>query len=119
MSPRRAARPCSHPGCPNLVRGKDRRFCDAHQSEEWKRQDARRGTTAERGYGSLWQRIRDRYLQSHAVCERCGRRRATIVHHIVRKRDGGSDDPINLQAVCSLCHAQIHAAAKELFRPAR
>ena len=42
MSPRRAARPCAHPGCPNLVRGKNRRYCDTHQSEEWKRQDARR-----------------------------------------------------------------------------
>jgi hypothetical protein len=33
----------------------------------------------------------------------------------VRKADGGSDDPINLQAVCAVCHAQIHAEAGELF----
>lgn len=115
MSPRRAARPCAHPGCPNLVRGANRRFCDEHQSEEWKRQDARRGSSAQRGYDARWREVRDRYLQSHPVCERCQRRPATIVHHIVRKAKGGSDDPMNLQAVCSLCHAQIHAEAKELF----
>ena len=115
MSPRRAARPCSHRGCPNLVRGKGKRFCDEHQSEEWKRQDAQRGSPAERGYGPQWQKARDAYLQSHPICERCGRRPATLVHHIVRKDKGGSDDPLNLQALCKLCHAQIHVAAKELF----
>ena len=115
MSPRRAARPCSHRGCPNLVRGKGRRFCDEHQSEEWKRQDAKRGNSAERGYGPQWQKARDAYLQSHPVCERCRRRPAELVHHIVRKDKGGSDDPFNLQALCKLCHAQIHVNAKELF----
>ena len=113
--PRRAARPCAHPGCPNLVRGRNRRFCDEHQSLEWKRQDARRGSSAERGYGSKWREVQAAYLQSHPLCERCGRTMATLVHHIVRKRDGGSDDPINLMALCTLCHAQVHTRAHELF----
>ena len=117
--PHRAARSCSHPGCPNLVRGRNRRFCDEHQSEEWKRQDARRGNSAARGYGAKWREIRDAYLQSHPVCERCRERKADVVHHIVRKQDGGSDDPINLQALCSLCHNQVHAGAKELFGRSR
>jgi 5-methylcytosine-specific restriction protein A len=111
---RKAPRPCSHPGCPNLVRGSGR-FCPEHQAEEYRRQDARRGSSTERGYDAEWRAIRDRYLADHPICERCGRRRATVVHHIVRKRDGGGDDPINLLAVCELCHAQIHAAAGELF----
>lgn len=115
MSPRRPARACAHPGCPNLVRGQGRRYCDEHQSEEWKRQDARRGSPAERGYDAQWQETRNRYLRDHPLCERrCGRR-AELVHHIVRKAQGGSDDPVNLQALCKLCHAQIHANARELF----
>ena len=114
MSPRRAARPCAHRGCPNLVRGRNRRYCDEHQSQEWKRQDARRGSAAARGYGPQWQEVRDRYLRQHPRCERCGRR-AELVHHIVRKSEGGSDDHINLQALCRLCHAQVHAHAGELF----
>ena len=119
MSPRRAARPCAHPGCPNLVRDRNRRFCDEHQSEEWKRQDAHRGTSAERGYDAQWREIRDRYMQSHPICERCGARPAELVHHIVRKRRGGSDEPANLQALCRLCHAQVHANANELFAQQR
>jgi 5-methylcytosine-specific restriction endonuclease McrA len=38
-----------------------------------------------------------------------------VVHHIVARSDGGSDDPINLQALCSLCHAQVEAQAGTLF----
>ena len=114
MSPRRAARACAHPGCPNLVRGKNRRHCDTHQSEEWKRQDAQRGSAAARGYDAQWQQVRDRYLQDNPRCARCGAR-AEVVHHIVRKSEGGSDDPVNLQALCKLCHARIHARAKHLF----
>ena len=115
MSPYRAARPCSHRGCPRLVRGHNRRFCDEHQTEEWRRQDSQRPSPAERGYDARWREIRTRYLQSHPICERGGQRRAELVHHIVRKDKGGSDDPINLLALCRVCHAQIHADAKELF----
>lgn len=112
--PRKAARPCAAPGCPALVRG-SRRYCDAHRAERYRRQDARRGTAAERGYGAEWREIRDRYLAHHPTCERCHRAPSEIAHHIERKADGGSDDPINLMAVCGVCHAQIHAEAGELF----
>lgn len=112
--PRRAARVCSQPGCPNLVTKRDRRFCDEHQAQEWKRQDARRGTSAQRGYGPRWQKIRARYIKAHPVCERCQRAQSVLVHHIVRKRDGGTDDPDNLLALCRSCHAQIHSDAGEL-----
>ncbi|MBC8444809.1 MAG: HNH endonuclease [Chloroflexi bacterium] len=101
------------------MRGRNRRFCDEHQSEEWKRQDAERGSAAERGYDAQWQKTRDRYLQDHPRCERCGRSRAILVHHRVRIVNGGSDDSINLQALCKLCHAQVHAEAGELFASAR
>ncbi len=112
--PRRAARPCSVPGCPRLVAGSGR-FCAEHQAEEWKRQDERRGSSSARGYGAQWRERRDRFLAANPTCQRCRRAPATIAHHIVRKRDGGSDDAINLMALCALCHAQIHAEAGELF----
>jgi len=106
--PHLPARPCAHRGCPNLVRGRDRRFCDEHQREEWKRQDARRGTAAERGYDANWREIRARFLADHPRCARCGET-ATIAHHIVRKRDGGSDDESNLMPLCKSCHSKVHA----------
>lgn len=112
--PTRAGRPCPSPGCPRVVRG-GKRYCDEHQAEEYRRQDERRGTATQRGYGAGWRDKRDYFIAQNPVCERCGRSAATVAHHVVRKRDGGSDDPINLKALCQLCHAQVHAAAKELF----
>lgn len=111
--PRKPPRPCSHRGCPHLVRG-DRRFCDEHQADEWKRQDAGRATSARRGYGAEWQEIRARFLESHPLCAHCGRP-AAVAHHIVRKRDGGSDDESNLIALCQSCHSALHARVGESF----
>ena len=110
--PRLPARACAHRGCTKLVRGRGRRFCDEHQSEEWKRQDAQRGTAAERGYDSRWREIRDRFLADHPQCARCGKP-ATVAHHVVRKRASGSDDPSNLLALCASCHSSLHAKSGE------
>ena len=63
--PRLPGRACAHPGCTKLVRGRRRRFCNDHQSEEWKRQDRDRGTASERGYGDEWTAIRDAFLAEH------------------------------------------------------
>ena len=43
-------------------------------------------------------------------CERCGYSNVDIlvVHHIIRRSDGGTNDPENLQVVCPNCHAEIH-----------
>jgi 5-methylcytosine-specific restriction enzyme A len=112
--PRRAARPCSHPGCPNLVFNRNRRFCDKHQSEEWKRQKARRDRPA-RDYGPRWRAIRDRVLRDSPLCVRCRIRPSTIAHHIVAKEDGGADTMDNLIAVCLSCHSKIHAEQGDLF----
>jgi len=115
LMPSRAPRPCSHPGCPRLVRGSSR-LCDAHQAEKWRRDSVRRRARGEElDYGPRWRQIRARLLKDRPLCQRCGRSKATVAHHIVRRRDGGSDELNNLLAVCPLCHAQIHAEAKELF----
>lgn len=114
MSPYKAGRPCSHPGCPNLVRDPNRRFCDEHQAQEWKRQDARRGTAAQRGYDAEWRVTREEFLAAHPHCQRC-RAPSTVPHHIVRKRDGGSDIWSNLMALCDSCHSQLHAETGDSF----
>ena len=113
---RRAARPCAHPGCPALVHDPGQRYCQEHQAEEWRNQSRQRraeGTHAD--YGPRWREIRARILRERPTCERCGRVRAVVVHHIVPRSQGGSDDPINLQALCGLCHAQVEAKAGSLF----
>ena len=97
------------------MRDPNRRYCPQHQREEWKRHDQARGSAAERGYDAAWREIRDRYLADHPMCERCKRRPSTMVHHRTPKRQGGSDDPSNLQALCELCHRQVEAAEGTLF----
>ena len=113
--PRKAARPCSFPGCPRLVTNPNRRYCDEHQAQEWKRQDANRGTAAERGYDDKWRIIRGRFLKRNPVCVRCGAP-ATVAHLIIRRRDGGQNSDDNLLALCQSCHSQLHAQAGESFR---
>ena len=47
----RPLRPCSHPGCPVLVReGK----CEKHAKREQKEYDKRRGSAHQRGYTYRW-----------------------------------------------------------------
>ena len=62
-----------------------------------------------------WQRI-SRYVIDRAggICERCGKARAEIAHHIIWVDDSNYKDPMiiynlhNLQAVCRDCHTIIH-----------
>ncbi len=96
--PCKPLRPCSVVGCPRpaTVGGK----CAGHAAQ----QERQRGSAAARGYGQRWRRIRDKYLAAHPWCVRCGAR-ATDVDHIRPRRQGGSDDDSNLQALCHACHS--------------
>lgn len=112
--PRKAKRPCSYPGCPRLVPVDGPRFCPEHQRQEWARQNDNRPSAEARGYGPQWRAISTRFLRDYPRCQRCGAP-ATIAHHIIRKRDGGTDDYSNLMALCQSCHSKIHADAGEFF----
>jgi hypothetical protein len=65
----RARSICAHTGCPAPADG---RYCPEHNRQY----EARRGTTAARGYGSAHQRERARWQPvveaGRAVCPRCG-----------------------------------------------
>jgi len=106
--PIRAARACSVPGCPNLVKEPGVSRCPKHQKEYERRRDAQRASAAERGYDARWRQIRERFLRDHPNCEHCGAP-ATVAHHIIRRRDGGPDTPNNLMALCASCHSRLHA----------
>lgn len=53
---------------------------------------------------------RDRWLYDHPLCVRCyaaGLLRPTAeVDHIVPLSKGGADDELNLQSLCTECHAE-------------
>lgn len=58
-----------------------------------------------------WRRLRLEVLQrDHYLCQRCGRRAATVVHHIipVKERPDLKRELSNLESVCDACHNALH-----------
>lgn len=72
--------------------------------------DAAPLTTAQRGYGSRWQKARQTFLLRSPLCVECSRNgrvtEARVVDHVVPHR-GDQDlfwDTSNWQALCKRCH---------------
>ncbi len=108
--PSAAARPCRHVGCPQLVRDGSG-YCVAHQKDKAANRfgDENRASASARGYGVEWRKTRARIMKRDAgLCQSCLKdghvTPATQVDHIVSKRQGGTDDEANLQALCDGCH---------------
>lgn len=109
---RRPQRPCRAQGCRELHRNGNG-YCEAHQDMAAAWGGSRRGSAAERGYGSEWRRLRklvlkrDGWICRCADCKSTGRvRNASEVDHVIPKAEGGTDDPSNLVAINSDCHKQ-------------
>lgn len=102
--------PCRQPGCAALVGREEKGFCPAHKKERQRRQDARRGSSAARGYGGIWPALRIQVLRLEPRCILCLDSGlltlAEEVDHITPKSRGGTDDIGNLQGLCSLCHSR-------------
>lgn len=100
-------KPCKHPGCPQLV-DSSARYCLPHQRQAEARERQDRGTSHERGYTRLWQKIRLMFLRQHPLCEKCGQS-ANEVHHIKPLAHGGTHGAGNLAALCKSCHSGVTA----------
>lgn len=99
--PRKHLAPCTVPGCPTLTR---QSRCPEHAREA----DRKRGTAAQRGYGSEWRKIRKNYLARFPFCqdpEGCIER-ATDVHHIDGGGPLGDNSDENLEALCHAHHSR-------------
>lgn len=114
--PQAAAKPCSHPGCGVLVRDGSSR-CKNHPTVN-RFADKNRGSRHERGYGTDWDKQRERILRrDHGLCQVCAAAgRVTLareVDHRVPKAEGGTGDDSNLQSICRACHGtKTQAEAK-------
>ena len=109
--PRKPKTPCKFPGCPNLCHDS---FCDEHKQVENRRYNRyQRSRDSKARYGKDWNRISKAYRQSNPLCELCQQSgkltAAECVHHICKVSDGGTHDYSNLQALCNVCHARVHA----------
>ncbi len=99
-----APKQCARPGCPGLTQG---RLCQAHQREETRLYDRQRGSAAKRGYGRKWRKLAATILERDPYCMADGCNEwSTEVDHIKPRRDGGTDDPDNLQGMCHDCHSR-------------
>jgi 5-methylcytosine-specific restriction protein A len=77
------------------------------QEERSTRYDSSRPSSAKRGYGRRWKKLRDYKLACDPMCEVDGcPNPATEVDHITPKADGGTDDWDNLQSLCKSCHSK-------------
>jgi 5-methylcytosine-specific restriction protein A len=86
------------PRCPNV------QPCPVHAvlRPRWAAHD--RVSSAARGYGSAWRRLRLFVLNEEPLCHYCRRRPSTEVDHVIPKCDGGTDDRANLAGTCTPCH---------------
>lgn len=58
---------------------------------------------------AAWRQTRRFVLsRDQGICQRCGLPGADTVHHKVERAEGGSDDPINLEAIHRRCHNRVH-----------
>ena len=103
--PRKPAKPCRIPGCPQLTSVTDDVLCAPHRAQETRQYDAARGSPAQRGYGFRWRKLRRMVLASEPLCRVCGAP-ATEVDHILALARGGDDAMDNLQALCRPCHSR-------------
>lgn len=108
--PQKTLKPCAYPGCPFLIR--EGRYCPEHARRVDGEYDRGRGSSASRGYGSRWRRLRGLYLHTNPLCaDPFGVHQgepvpAEEVDHRVPKSRGGTDQWNNLQSLCKSCHSR-------------
>lgn len=105
--------PCRIKGCPNPSAGHG--LCLMHETARRADYDATRPGGYARGYDQAWASKRRDFLLAHPLCSHCGER-ATEAHHLVAKRDGGSDADSNLAPLCRPCHSRITATTQGFAR---
>ena len=56
-----------------------------------------------------WEGIRERtFAEQGRRCGKCGKAGALEVHHVKPLKEGGTNDPSNLQVLCRDCHIGAH-----------
>lgn len=104
-----APRPCTYPGCRELVKHGNAR-CEKHRDLEKKQAEAARPSARERGYDYRWEKARKEHLRAHPLCVECKREgryvQACVVDHIIPHKGNMILfwDRTNWQSLCSYHH---------------
>lgn len=112
--------PCRSPGCKGKGRKEYQGYCAKHKaSSGWFRVERDNGNRHERGYGSDWEKLRQKVFErDEYLCCLCSQQGmdvpAITVDHIIPKSRNGSDDMSNLQSLCEDHHK--NKTAMERFR---
>jgi len=111
--PRKPKRPCSYPGCPNLVEGQ---YCEEHKKlvDEQYNKYGRDDFSKSFYKGEMWLLVKKKHLDKSPFCVEClkngVRKKARIVDHIIPMKEGGAAyDESNLQSLCWECHSRKSA----------
>jgi len=94
------------PGCPEPTLPHKAR-CAKHQKEMLQAKRKVRHSKPKVPYGKGWRELSKAILAAYPLCKICGRP-SEVVHHIIERKDGGTDDPTNLVALCNRCHSSYH-----------
>jgi 5-methylcytosine-specific restriction protein A len=88
-----------------------------HRPSGW-RPPAKFPNPAHAFYGTQeWKRLRAFVRERDGgICRVCGEPESWRVDHIRPRDQGGSDDPSNLQCLCTLCDAKKHAEKGRAWR---
>ncbi len=113
--PRKPKRPCRYPGCAKLA---DDVYCQEHEKLMNSHYNHfARGYNSGQRYGKAWEKIRNRYIAAHPLCEKClseGKcTPAALVHHKKPIADGGTNEESNLMSLCNSCHERFHGGRGE------
>ena len=106
----RAGVACRKVGCPGIVRAGVCSRCGPLRKQAHKLYDDRRGSAASRGYDRRWRAARAAFLRGEPLCVDCLADGFIVAsseaHHIVPVRDGGTNEEVNLMALCKTHHSQ-------------
>ena len=110
--PKKPQRGCFQPGCSKrAVEGSI--YCEEHKKlNDQKYNQYERAPDVHKKYGRAWKRIRDRYVMTHPLCEKCLEEGILTpvaeVHHITPVSQGGRHSDDNLMSLCHRHHQLIH-----------
>ena len=109
--PYKPGRPCRHPGCPAIVKGKSG-YCPAHEKKVKKQYESQPQRIEDKRFYSdrKWRRLRKMKLAADPMCQKCEEKASVLVHHIddVKHHPEKKMEWGNLLSLCNDCHESIH-----------